>query len=91
VTLFFLYKVMAYVFLYPSAASAYVATGFLLTLATGAFNTLVGVFTTSTLLFYAYGCAAVVFFMNLSSEIQTASATPDIVVSQRPVDSANNR
>ena len=76
VTLFFLYKVMAYVFLYPSAASAYLATGFLLTLATGAFTTIVGVFTTSTLFFYAYGCAAVVFFMNLSVEMETTQPNP---------------
>jgi exopolysaccharide production protein ExoQ len=67
VVVFFLYRVLAMVFLYPSPASAFLATMYLMTLSLGSINTIVGVFTPSTALFYMCGTAAVVFFMNRSA------------------------
>jgi exopolysaccharide production protein ExoQ len=72
---FFLYKILAFVFLYPSPASAYLAASYLQLLALASISTLVGVFTTSTASFYAYGTAAVVYFMNRSCHAKTSANT----------------
>jgi exopolysaccharide production protein ExoQ len=75
VAAFFLYRISALVFLYPSATSAYLAASYFQMLALASIGTIVGVFTTSTASFYAYGTAAVVFFMNRSLQMKASTAT----------------
>jgi len=66
----FVYHVIAFVFLYPTPSSAFIAAMFLMMLAHVPIETIVGVFFPPTLFFYACGTTAIVFFMNrgLSAE-----------------------
>ena len=69
----FLYNVLSFVFLYPNPASAFLATMYLMTLSLASINTIVGVFTPTTAFFYMCGTAAIVFSINRSSQISSAT------------------
>jgi exopolysaccharide production protein ExoQ len=77
---FFLYYVCAFVFFYPSAASAYLASTYLLMIAFASIGTIIGVFFPITAFFYVTGVSAVVFFMNKQAE----ASQPDIALTTDP-------
>jgi exopolysaccharide production protein ExoQ len=60
----FLCYIIAFVFLYPSASSAFIATMYLIILAHSPIEVLIGVFYPTTAFFYVCGTVAIVFFMN---------------------------
>ena len=60
----FLCYIVAFVFLYPSASSAFIATMYLIILAHSPIQVLIGVFYPTTAFFYVCGTVAIVFFMN---------------------------
>jgi exopolysaccharide production protein ExoQ len=60
----FLCYIIAFVFLYPSASSAFIATMYLIILAHSPVEVLIGVFYPTTAFFYVCGTVAIAFFMN---------------------------
>jgi exopolysaccharide production protein ExoQ len=61
---FFLYKTLAFAFLYPSPGSAFLAALYLITISLMPLASIIGVFYSPTAQFYLCGTAAIVFFMN---------------------------
>ena len=70
----FLYKTLAFAFLYPSPGSAFLAALYLMTLSISPFATIIGVFYSPTMQFYVCGTAAIAFFMNRQLEVSSASS-----------------
>ena len=64
VAVVFLYYVLASVFLYPNAGSAFIASTYLLLLARTPLETIILVFYPYTALFYACGTASIVFYLS---------------------------
>jgi exopolysaccharide production protein ExoQ len=79
-TIVFLYYVMATVLLYPGATSAFAAATYCLMIARTPIDTVLGIFYPPTILFYAWGVAAIVFFMNGAHSVgprKIAASWPD--------------
>ena len=71
---FFLYKTLAFAFLYPSSGSAFLAALYLMTLSIVPTATIIGIFYSPTAQFYLCGTAAIVFLMNRQNEISSVSS-----------------
>jgi exopolysaccharide production protein ExoQ len=75
VIVLFLTYVLANLFVYPNAPSAFIASMFLLLLSRISIETIVLVFSPYTVLFYACGTAAIVFFMNRGTAPRNRATT----------------